>query len=252
MKRTSKQIQGRPYVSPRTFFDEASHEYSKKPFSYKVDRLKEYVSSGYSLRRWIIEYRNYYNDGNHRHMEGYLEQSLNTYIHYFKTSEINHFYDKNPYSGDLIKLIDMLEDVIKKVVRRENLKFNETEIRALLTSYLSNPYEYEILSNESGIDFKKDISEQLQTRDNNEGVKPPLSYLHLNALLQHNIIYALRENDYSQLYPQMGCSTNQLYYLKKFSEMTKDKTTSYKREVALDIALELIKILYFKSKQVSA
>ena len=225
MKRTAKQIQGRPYISPRTFFDEASHEYTKKPFSYKVDRLKEYVSSGYSLRRWIIEYRNYYNDGNHRHMKGYLEQSLNTYIHYFKTSEIKYFYDKNPYSSDLNKLIGLLEDAIKKVVRRENMKFNETEIRALLNSYFSNLYDYEILSNETGIHFKNDISEQLQKRDNAEGIKHPHSYLHLNALLQYNIFYALRENDYSQLYPQMGCSANQLYYLKKFSEMTKDNVS---------------------------
>lgn len=252
MKRTAKQIQGRPYVSPRTFFDEASHEYTKKPFSYKVDRLKEYVSSGYSLRRWIIEYRNYYNDGNHRHMEGYLEQALNTYIHYFKTSEIKYFYEKNPYSGDLNKLINMLEDAIKKVIRRENLKFNEMEIRALLNSYFSNPYDYEILSNETGINFKNDNSEQLKIRDKSERVEPPYSYLQLNVLLQHNIFYALRENDYSQLYPQMGCSTNQLYYLKKFSKMTKDKTTSYKREVALEMALDLIKVLYFKGKSVNA
>lgn len=37
MKRTAKQIQGRPHVSPRSFFDSGAHEYSKKPFNYKTD-----------------------------------------------------------------------------------------------------------------------------------------------------------------------------------------------------------------------
>jgi hypothetical protein len=114
MRRTAKEIQGRPYVSPRTFFDEDSHEFTKKPFTYKTERLTEYVKSGYSLRRWIVEYRNYYNDGNHEHMKGYLERALNTYIHYFKTGEPKFFYDKNPYSSNLDELIKLLETEIRK------------------------------------------------------------------------------------------------------------------------------------------
>ena len=120
MKRTAKQIQGRPYVSPRTFFDEDSHEFSKKPFNYKTERLMEYVKSGYSLKKWIIEYRNYYNDGNHEHMKGYLEQSLNTYIHFFKTGEAKFFYDKNPYSSNLQELILLLETSIKEAIEKSS------------------------------------------------------------------------------------------------------------------------------------
>jgi hypothetical protein len=96
----------------------AAHEFTKKPFNYKTDRLMEYVKSGYSLKKWIIEYRNYYNDGNHEHMKGYLEQSLNTYIHFFKTGEAKFFYDKNPYSSNLQELIPLLETSIKEAIEK--------------------------------------------------------------------------------------------------------------------------------------
>lgn len=68
----------------------------------------EYVKSGYSLRRWIIEYRNYYNDAGHQHMRGYLESSLNVYIDFFKTGQVKPFYFKNPYSDNLEVLIPLL------------------------------------------------------------------------------------------------------------------------------------------------
>lgn len=154
MKRTAKQIQGRPYVSPRTFFDEGCSEFTKKPFNYKTDRLLEYVKSGYSLKKWIIEYRNYYNDGNHEHMKGYLEQALNTYIHYFKTGEAKFFYDKNPYSSNLKELIPLLETTIKEAIenapgyippkkRKTGTKrFPALKIKALIKSYIYERSDY--------------------------------------------------------------------------------------------------------------
>lgn len=248
MKRTAKEIQGRPYVSPRTFFDEDSHEFTKKPFTYKIERLTEYVKSGYSLRRWIIEYRNYYNDGNHEHMKGYLERALNTYIHYYKTNEAKFFYDKNPYSNNLNELIKLLETEIRNTLTKQHMKFNETEMRALINSYLFNKLDYEILSKELNINFNDNISAILEERDKTEGLESSNSYQHLKSLLLNNIFFAIRENNYSQLFPQMGCSKNQLYYLKLFSEKTTNKTNSYKKEAAIEIALELIKIIYFNIK----
>jgi hypothetical protein len=245
MRRTAKEIQGRSYVSPRTFFDEDSHEFTKKPFNYKTERLTEYVKSGYSLRRWIIEYKNYYNDGNHEHMKGYLERALNTYIHYFKTGEIKFFYDKNPYSSNLDELIKLLETEIRNTLTKQHMKFNETEMRALINSYLFNKFDYEISTKELNINFNDNITDKLEARDKAEGLEEPNSYQHLKSLLLNNIFFAIRENNYSQLSPQMGCSKNQLQYLNLFAEKTKDKTNSYKKEVAIEIALQLIKVIYF-------
>lgn len=43
----------------------------------------------------------------------------------------------------------------------------------------------------------------------------------------------------------MGCSKNQFYYLKLFTDKTKDKSNAFKKVVATDIAIDLIKIIYF-------
>lgn len=258
MKRTAKEIKGSPYVSPRTFFDEDSTEYTKKPFHYKTERLKEYVKSGYSLRRWIIEYRNYYNDAGHQHMKGYLEQSLNTYIHFFKTGEAKFFYDKNPYSSKLQELIPLLETSIKQLIEKApgyvppkkrksgNKRFNAEKIKALMNSYIYERPDYTKLSAAAGIDFNTDITALLEVRDKQEKLEYPNSYVHLKSLLLQNFFFAIKENYYSQLYPQMGCSKNQFYYLKLFADKTKDKSNALKKEVATDIALELIKIIYFR------
>jgi len=260
MKRTAKQIQGRPYVSARTFFDEDSHEYTTKPFNYKTERLMEYVKSGYNLRRWIIEYRNYYDDGNHEHMKGYLERSLNTYIHFFKTGEVKYFYDKNPYSNKLMELIPLLETAIKEAIvnapgyvppkkRKAGYKrFNAGRIKALMNSYIYERPDYAELSAAACIDFNMDITALLEERDKAEKLDYPNSYVHLKSLLTQNLFFAIKENYYTELYPQMGCSKNQLYYLKLFSEKTTNKTNSYKKEAAIEIALELIKIIYFNKK----
>lgn len=260
MKRTAKQIQGRPYVSPRTFFDEGCSEFNKKPFNYKTDRLLEYVKSGYSLRKWIIEYRNYYNDGNHEHMKGYLEQSLNTYIHFFKTCEAKFFYGENPYSNNLQELIPLLETAIKEAIenapsyeppktrKRGNKRFNAEKIKALMNSYIHDRRDYKELSVSLNIDFNTDITALLEERDEAEQLEYPNSYVHLKSLLLRNFFFAIKENYYTELYPQMGCSKNQFYYLKKFADKTKDKNNAYKKEIATEIALELIKLLYFNSK----
>ncbi len=260
MKRTAKQIQGRPYVSPRTFFDEGCSEFTKKPFNYKTDRLLEYVKSGYSLKKWIIEYRNYYNDGNHEHMKGYLEQALNTYIHYFKTGEAKFFYDKNPYSSNLKELIPLLETTIKEAIenapgyippkkRKTGTKrFPALKIKALIKSYIYERPDYKELSAALNIDFNKDITAMLKERDKEEKLEYPNSYVHLKSLLSQNFFFAIKENYYAELYPQMGCSKNQFYYLKKFADKTKDRSNAYKKEVATEMALKLIKILYFNSK----
>ncbi len=260
MKRTAKQIQGRPYVSPRTFFDEDSHEFSKKPFNYKTERLKEYVKSGYSLKKWIIEYRNYYNDGNHEHMKGYLEQSLNTYIHFFKTGEAKFFYDKNPYSSNLQELILLLETSIKEAIEKApgyvppkkrktgNKRFNSEKIKALMNSYIYERPDYKELSAVLNIDFNTDITVLLEERDMKEKLEYPDSYVHLKSLLTQNLFFAIKANYYEELFPQMGCSKNQYYFLKLFADKTKDKSNAFKKEVATDIALELIKIVYFGRK----
>jgi hypothetical protein len=263
MIRTAKQIQGRPYVSPRTFFDEGCSEFTKKPFNYKTDRLMEYVKSGYSLRRWIIEYRNYYNDGNHEHMKGYLEQSLNTYIHYFKTGETKFFYDKNPYSSKLQELIPLLETAIKEAIEKApgyvppktrksgNKRFNAEKIKSLMNSYIHERSDYKELSAALDIDFNTDITTQLEERDNAEQLEYPNSYVHLKSLLLQNFFFAIKENYYTELFPQMGCSKNQFYYLKLFADKTKDKSNAFKREVATNMALELIKIVYFSGKYIA-
>ena len=260
MKRTAKQIQGRPYVSPRTFFDEGCSEFTKKPFSYKTDRLLEYVKSGYSLKKWIIEYQNYYNDGNHEHMKGYLEQSLNTYIHYFKTGETKFFYDKNPYSNHLQELIPLLEITIKNVIENApgyvlpkprktgNIRFNTIKIKALMDTYINKYPEYAKFSVALNIDFNTDITTILEERDRREKREYPDSYIHLKSLLTQNLFSAIKENYYAELYPQMGCSKNQFYYLKNFADKTKDRSNAYKKEAAIDLALDLIKLLYFNRK----
>ncbi len=260
MQRTAKQIQGRPHVSARTFFDEGCTEFTKKPFNYKTDRLMEYVKSGYSLKKWIIEYRNYYNDGNHEHMKGYLEQSLNTYIHYFKTGETKFFYDKNPYSSNLHELILLLETAIKEAIvnapgylppkkrKTGNKRFNAVNIKALMNSYIYVRPDYKDLSAAINIDFNTDITALLEERDNAEKLEYSNSYVHLKSLLLQNFFFAIKENYYTELYPQMGCSKNQLYYLKLFADKTRDKSNAYKKEFAKDIALELIKIIYFGRK----
>lgn len=260
MKRTAKQIQGRPYVSARTFFDQDSHEFSKKPFNYKTERLMEYVKSGYSLKKWIIEYRNYYNDGNHEHMKGYLEQSLNTYIHYFKTGEAKFFYGENPYSNNLQELIPLLENFIKEAIekapgymlpkkRKTGIKrFYTVKIKALMKSYIYERPDYAKLSTAAGIDFNTDINAVLEERDSEEQLEYPNSNIHLKSLLTQNLLFAIKANYYEELFPQMGCSKNQFYYLKLFADKTKDKSNAFKREVAIDIALELIKIIYFGMK----
>ena len=88
----------------------------------------------------------------------------------------------------------------------------------------------------------------LEQSDMEEELEYPNSYVHLKSLLTQNLFFAIRENYYNELYPQMGCSKNQFYYLKLFDEKTKDKSNAFKKEVATEIALELIKILYFKGK----
>ncbi len=260
MKRTAKEIQGRPYVSPRTFFDNGSNEFTKKPFNYKIERLMEYVKSGYSLRRWIVEYRNYYNDAVHQHMRGYLEGTLNVYIDYFKTGQVKPFYLKNPYSDDLEELIRLLEASIKEAIetapgyvppkkrKTGNKRFSSVKIKALMHSYIHNLPDYAKLSEEAGIDFNKDITALLEQRDKTEKLEYPNSYVHLKSLLLQNLFYALKENYYEDLFPQMGCSKNQLYYLKLFDDKTRNRNNAYKKDVTTAIALELIKIIYFNNK----
>lgn len=262
MKRTAKQIQGRPYVSPRTFFDEGCSEFNNKPLSYKTDRLIEYVKSGYSLKKWIIEYRNYYNDGYHKHMNGYLELALNFYIHFFKTNEIKSFFDEQAYSDDLQELIVLLETAIKEAIKKQpgyvppktrksgNKKFHAIKIKALMNSYIHQRADYGKLSEDINLDFNKDISALLEQRDKQEKLDFPNSYVHLKSLLIQNLFYAMKEDYYEDLFPQMGCSKNQFYYLKLFADKTRNKSNAFKKEVATAMALQLIKIIYFNGKHI--
>jgi hypothetical protein len=51
------------------------------------------------------------------------------------------------------------------------MKFNETEMRALINSYLFNKLDYEILSNELNINFNDNITDKLEERDKTEGLE---------------------------------------------------------------------------------
>lgn len=277
-RKTINQILGE-YTSPRTYFDNGCHEFTKKhTWEVKLQKLAMFLHEGHDLMFYLRKYINYYykRDG-YAHMLGSLEQTLNMYIWYIQTGQPWKHLKINHFKEDKYELIAFFESELRKDMANHPEKYpflsekkrvsgrfrwyKKYELVQLLSAYLqSDSSYYKAVSEQLGLDITKDNRSYIDLKNQeyftkyadqieiDSNFKVKFDYTHLHRILLDFIKAKKNSGDYPRV--DMGCAPNQIFYFVKRNYL-RDRSSFHQDEwiYTYPIVIELLQIIYGKKKQ---
>lgn len=191
----------------RSLFDSSSDEFERSSIEDKLIVLA-------SLNFWnlldevIKLHQEKYSQSKDKYILSQLKPTLLLLISHLKHGEISHL--KNLENQSLKKVIKELKlELSEKIEKQFSLK-------TLIESFLNEDEKIFKKENEFfKIDFNKDITKSLQTRDLKENRPFHESYVHLYTFLKKNLIPDFKKQNFQGYMIDMGMSY-QIEYLVKF------------------------------------
>jgi hypothetical protein len=123
-------------------------------------------------------------------------------------------------------------------------------IRDLLIAYIENSQDYFVLSSVIGIDFGKDISKQLQDKDERESSQPQWKYVELYSWFKDVLIPDIRNNNIRYWLPSLQMPATQIanVFIKKYLPIEDHEllkaNAELRKERLFEFAEKIIRVLW--------
>lgn len=240
-------------IKPKALFQAYSHEANQVEIEKRIEELAKIIYAGYNLNEVVNEYLQGKDALTDKVRKNEIVDTFNVYTRKI----LEKFTEKDlcfPEIKNLIKIFYDEENEPKKLPNAINtfaIAIKERfSIKDLIVAYFEDSAKYSVLSSVMGIDLDRDISRQLEDKDEKENSQPLWKYAELYSWLKVVLIPDIWNNNIRYWLPSLQMPATQIanVFIKKYlpvedheSLKTNDKL---RKKRLYEIAEKVIRVLW--------
>lgn len=208
-------------IKPKALFQTYSHEANQVEIEKRIEVLARIIYAGYNLNEVVNDYLQGKDALANKVRKNEIVDTFNVYTRKI----LDVFAEKDLCFSEIRNLIKIFydeENEPKKLPNAINafvIAIKERfSIRNLIVAYFEDSAKYSVLSLIIGIDLDRDISKQLQDKDEKENSQPLWKYAELYSWLKVVLIPDIRNNNVRYWLPSLQMPATQItnVFIKKY------------------------------------
>lgn len=221
-------------IKPKALFQAYSHEANQVEVEKRIEVLAKIIYAGYNLNKVVNDYLQGKDALSDKIRKNEIIDTFNLYTHVILDKEEENEPKK------LQEAINAFAIAIKE-------RFT---IRGLLITYFENSQDYLSLSSAIGIDLGKDISKQLQEKDEKENSQPLWKYVELYSWFKDVLMPDIRNNNIRYWLPSLEMPATQIanVFIKKYLPVEDHEllkaNAELRKERLCEFAEKIIRVLW--------
>ena len=240
-------------IKPKALFQAYSNEADQVGVETRIEVLAKIIYAGYSLKEVVDDYLQGKDAATDKVRKNEIIDTLNLY----SRTILDEVLESGSYSPKVKKLIKIFYDEENEPKRLQDatnafvIAIKERfAIRDLLIAYIENSQDYFVLSSVIGIDFGKDISKQLQDKDERESSQPQWKYVELYSWFKDVLIPDIRNNNIRYWLPSLQMPATQIanVFIKKYLPIEDHEllkaNAELRKERLFEFAEKIIRVLW--------
>ena len=240
-------------IKPKALFQAYSNEADQVGVETRIEVLAKIIYAGYSLKEVVDDYLQGKDAATDKVRKNEIIDTLNLY----SRTILDEVLESGSYSPKVKKLIKNFYDEENEPKRLQDatnafvIAIKERfAIRDLLIAYIENSQDYFVLSSVIGIDFGKDISKQLQDKDERESSQPQWKYVELYSWFKDVLIPDIRNNNIRYWLPSLQMPATQIanVFIKKYLPIEDHEllkaNAELRKERLFEFAEKIIRVLW--------
>lgn len=240
-------------IKPKALFQTYSHEANQVEIEKRIEVLAKIIYAGYNLYEVVNDYLQSKDALTDKVRKNEIVETFNIYT----CKILDEFIEKDSFPkkvGDLIKIFYGEESEPKKLPNAINtfvIAIKERfSIRDLIVAHFEDSAKYSVLSSIMGIDLDKDISRQLQDKDEKENSQPLWKYAELYSWFKVVLIPDIRNNNIRYWLPSLQMPATQIsnVFIKKYLPIEDHEllkaNTELRKERLYQLAEKIIRVLW--------
>ncbi|WP_291105988.1 MULTISPECIES: hypothetical protein [unclassified Dysgonomonas] len=240
-------------IKPKALFQTYSHEANQVEVDKRIEILARIIYAGYNIKEIVDNYLQGKDALNDKVRKNEIIDTFNLYTRVI----LDKLTEKGTYSPKIENLIKTfydeenepkkLQDTISAFAIAIKERFT---IRGLLITYFENSQDYLSLSSAIGIDLGKDISKQLQEKDEKENSQPLWKYAELYSWFKEVLIPDIRNNNIRYWLPSLQMPATQIanVFIKKYLPIEDHESlkanAELRKERLYEFAEKIIQVLW--------
>lgn len=240
-------------IKPKALFQAYSNEANQVGVETRIEVLAKIIYADYSLKEVVDDYLQGKDAATDKVRKNEIIDTLNLY----SRTILDEVLESGSYSPKVKKLIKIFYDEENEPKRLQDatnafvIAIKERfAIRDLLIAYIENSQDYFVLSSVIGIDFGKDISKQLQDKDERESSQPQWKYVELYSWFKDVLIPDIRNNNIRYWLPSLQMPATQIanVFIKKYLPIEDHEllkaNAELRKERLFEFAEKIIRVLW--------
>lgn len=240
-------------IKPKALFQAYSNEANQVGVETRIEVLAKIIYADYSLKEVVDDYLQGKDAATDKVRKNEIIDTLNLY----SRTILDEVLESGSYSPKVKKLIKNFYDEENEPKRLQDatnafvIAIKERfAIRDLLIAYIENSQDYFVLSSVIGIDFGKDISKQLQDKDERESSQPQWKYVELYSWFKDVLIPDIRNNNIRYWLPSLQMPATQIanVFIKKYLPIEDHEllkaNAELRKERLFEFAEKIIRVLW--------
>ena len=240
-------------IKPKALFQAYSNEANQVGVETRIEVLAKIIYADYSLKEVVDDYLQGKDAATDKVRKNEIIDTLNLY----SRTILDEVLESGSYSPKVKKLIKNFYDEENEPKRLQDatnafvIAIKERfAIRDLLIAYIENSQDYFVLSSVIGIDFGKDISKQLQDKDERESSQPQWKYVELYSWFKDVLIPDIRNNNIRYWLPSLQVPATQIanVFIKKYLPIEDHEllkaNAELRKERLFEFAEKIIRVLW--------
>ena len=240
-------------IKPKALFQAYSNEANQVGVETRIEVLAKIIYADYSLKEVVDDYLQGKDAATDKVRKNEIIDTLNLY----SRTILDEVLESGSYSPKVKKLIKNFYDEENEPKRLQDatnafvIAIKERfAIRDLLIAYIENSQDYFVLSSVIGIDFGKDISNQLQDKDERESSQPQWKYVELYSWFKDVLIPDIRNNNIRYWLPSLQMPATQIanVFIKKYLPIEDHEllkaNAELRKERLFEFAEKIIRVLW--------
>lgn len=221
-------------IKPKALFQAYSYEANQVEVDKRIEALARIIYAGYNLREVVGKYLQEKDALNDKARKNEIIDTFNLY-----TRTISDKVEENEPKK--------LQDAINAFVIAIKERFS---IRDLIIAYFDNSQDYSALSSVIGIDLGKDISKQLQEKDEKENSQYQWEYVKLYSWFKEVLIPDIQNDNIRYWHPSLQMPATQIanVFIKKYLPIEDHEllkaNAELRKERLYEFAEKIIQVLW--------
>lgn len=221
-------------IKPKALFQAYSYEANQVEVEKRIEVLAKIIYAGYNLTEVV---NNYLQDKDALLDKVRKNEIIDTFNLYTRTIS-NKVEENEPKK---------LQNAINAFLIAIKERFS---IRDLLIAYFENHQDYSALSSAIGVDLGKDISKQLQEKDERENSQPQWKYTELYSWFKEVLMPDIRNNNIRYWLPSLQMPATQIanVFIKKYLPIEDHEllkaNAELRKERLYEFAEKIIRVLW--------